>query len=83
MKTKTHKQKVTTIRRISNCCSARPDGELALDNTGPCSKCKDGAVFESEYDHWCECGRYKVDADGVLCDDCQNERDKYNRNRTI
>jgi hypothetical protein len=35
---------VDTTRK-SNCCGAPPDREVAKDNSGRCSKCKDGAMF--------------------------------------
>ena len=34
---------------LSNCCGAKPDGELDFDEDGvkgTCSRCKDGALFE-------------------------------------
>ena len=34
---------------LSNCCGAKPDGELDFDEDGvkgTCSRCKDGALYE-------------------------------------
>ena len=35
------------MNKVSNCCGALPVGETH-DDLGFCSKCKEGAVFESE-----------------------------------
>lgn len=34
----------------SNCCSAKPQSEIADDNTGRCSDCKEGSSFEEDTD---------------------------------
>ena len=33
---------------LSNCCGAKPCGELAYDNSGRCGDCKEGCMFEVE-----------------------------------
>ena len=38
------------MNKVSNCCGALPVGETH-DDLGFCSKCKEGAVFESEEDN--------------------------------
>jgi len=38
-------ERAVDTTRKSNCCGAPPAGEIARDNAGRCSKCKDGAMF--------------------------------------
>lgn len=33
--------------KLSNCCGAKPLGELDAKGAGRCSKCKEGAMFKS------------------------------------
>lgn len=37
----THKER----EPLSNCCSAKPCGEIAYDNSGRCGDCKEGCMF--------------------------------------
>ncbi len=52
----THKEE------LSNCCSAKPCGEIAYDNSGRCGDCKEGCMFTEECDT--SCGINADPADG-------------------
>ena len=66
------------MKLISNCCGARPLGEVDRFNTGRCSKCKEGAVFFSEDECCLECGEHRPDDErvksGMKCGYCTNRK---------
>jgi hypothetical protein len=37
-----------TSERLSNCCGARPIGEMDVNYVGRCSRCREGAIFLTE-----------------------------------
>jgi len=47
---------------LSECCSAKPCGEIAYDNSGRCGDCKEGCMFTEECDT--SCGINADPADG-------------------
>jgi hypothetical protein len=69
-------KKLKHQKLVSNCCGARPDGEVDKFNTGRCSKCKDGAVFFPEGEVCVECGEHRPDDErvkgGMNCRCCTN-----------
>lgn len=56
---------------LSNCCGAKPCGEIAYDNSGRCGDCKEGCMFIKECDS--SCGINADPADGFGRCTCGNE----------
>ena len=61
---------------LSNCCMALPVDEICSDDLGYCSRCREGAVFNSEKCNDCDgkgvipISTFKGRSDVYVCDSC-------------